>query len=154
MGKTKEPNCGLSVPEGRLQEKWRDYLQQITLPAWLLQGREVLVQDKHRESGRAYLVFFPSLQKPSLEEKIDWPLLTPLLQHGFESWMSNPPPSCQIETFVKSNSVSWLLYVFILLTGWYLDPHFFPLSLTCHPRVWFIKRMKGSPTCLKRGDGK
>lgn len=51
----------------------------------------------------------------------------PLLQRGFESWMSNPPPSCQREAFLKS--VSWLLCVFILLTGWYLDPHIFsPLA--------------------------
>lgn len=78
----------------------------------------------HRHSISCFL-WQPAKAFPGRERRLT--PSDPLLQRGFESWMSNPPPSCQREAFLKS--VSWLLCVFILLTGWYLDPHIFsPLA--------------------------
>lgn len=120
------------MPEERLQEKWRDYLQQITLPAQLcLQNTEVLVQEKYRESqlfkptreatGRAYLVFFSNPQKPSLEGKEDWP--PPSATWLWKLDVKSSPFLLNRDIFRSQSQVSWLSYVFILLTGWHLAPH-------------------------------
>lgn len=79
-----------------------------------------------------------------------------LLQCGFESWVSNPPPSCQIETFSEVKfSFPTLVCIYparkMIFSSPYFFPSHWPVIQGCNQ---FIKRMKGSPTCLKRDDGK